>query len=276
MSKMYAKIKNRQSANKYRIFIDSDTSFFGDFSEIIDETVEYNPSTVLEKGVWYYIANFSAKDYFIEILSEDINPVDYGLLSREEYEAIDFVFEAINNYFYFQNIGKAKLIKKKGILRIGNDFKYYEDFAAIPINEYPDAIYDKQEDKLYFRELSCITRIFPGIGELFREATDKETTEFLSLDFVVLGTDLTIEKVKSPNRKRITLTRETLSKMNPEDKKQMIKYIIDYYPQIKNNSKSFKINSDDDLKMLLYGIEERFYTTQVGNEKRIANSVITM
>ena len=32
----------------------------------------------------------------------------------------------------------------------------------------------------------------------------------------------------------------------------------------------------NELKMLLYGIEQRFYTTPVGGEKRLANSVITL
>ena len=34
--------------------------------------------------------------------------------------------------------------------------------------------------------------------------------------------------------------------------------------------------SEDELKMVLFGIEQRFYTTPVGDEKRIANSVIPM
>ena len=36
----------------------------------------------------------------------------------------------------------------------------------------------------------------------------------------------------------------------------------------------FAVNSEDELKLLLYGIEQRFYTTLVGGERRIANSVI--
>lgn len=39
---------------------------------------------------------------------------------------------------------------------------------------------------------------------------------------------------------------------------------------------SFEVGSEDELKMLLYGIEQRFYTTVVGGEKRIANSVIPL
>lgn len=34
-----------------------------------------------------------------------------------------------------------------------------------------------------------------------------------------------------------------------------------------------QVPGDGELKALVYGIEQRFYTTQIGQEKRIANSV---
>ena len=274
MPNIYAKVKSRTKANKYRVFLDSENKIYNNKEDIIEETVAYDPATVLDSGMWFYIDSFSHKDFSIEIISDEFNPVDYTMLSRDEYDSLEYLFEIDHDTYYFQNLGKAKLIRKKGIVRIGNEFKYYDDYAAIPVNDYPDAIYDKVEDKLFFRELSSITRIFPGISDLFREATDQETEEFLGQDFIVLGTDLTVEKVKTPNRKRIALAMETLSKLKPKEKRQIFAYISTYCPDIKNDDKSFKINSDDELTMLLYGLEERFYTTQVGKEKRIANSVI--
>lgn len=60
---------------------------------------------------------------------------------------------------------------------------------------------------------------------------------------------------------------------------QMYSYIHSYCEQKltfdKENSK-FEINSGDELKYLLYGIEQRFYTTPLGHEKRLANSVQPM
>ena len=34
--------------------------------------------------------------------------------------------------------------------------------------------------------------------------------------------------------------------------------------------------SEKELKELIYGIEQRYYTTEIGNEKRLANSVIKL
>ena len=45
---------------------------------------------------------------------------------------------------------------------------------------------------------------------------------------------------------------------------------------MKVSENSFEVGSENELKMLLYGIEQRFYTTPVGGEKRLANSVITL
>ena len=36
------------------------------------------------------------------------------------------------------------------------------------------------------------------------------------------------------------------------------------------------IGSEENLKQLMYGIEQRYYTTPIGNEKRLANSITTI
>ena len=71
----------------------------------------------------------------------------------------------------------------------------------------------------------------------------------------------------------------TLAAMPIEKRDEMHTYIKGYCEQRltfdeKNNK--FEIKSDDDLKYLLYGIDQRFYTTPLGNEKRLANSVQAM
>ena len=39
---------------------------------------------------------------------------------------------------------------------------------------------------------------------------------------------------------------------------------------------SFKIENENDLKVLIFGIEQRYYTTRIGSERRLANSVLTL
>lgn len=38
----------------------------------------------------------------------------------------------------------------------------------------------------------------------------------------------------------------------------------------------FNIGDEEELKLLLWGIEQRFYTTVVGNKRRAANSIISL
>ena len=68
---------------------------------------------------------------------------------------------------------------------------------------------------------------------------------------------------------------EKLSKLDDKQKKQIFKYIGGYNKELSFDKKSgtFEISNENELKQLLYGIDERYYTTAVSNEKRLANSV---
>ena len=138
----------------------------------------------------------------------------------------------------------------------------------------PDAIYCQDNDTLYFRRLESITSIFKGIDQIYREATDEETAQFLQSNFIQLGETYTAENVKTANRKRIALASKTISNLAPQDRDNIFTYIGEYCPALKTPDNKFAISGENELKLLLYGIDQRFYTTLVGNEQRIANSVI--
>ena len=125
---------------------------------------------------------------------------------------------------------------------------------------------------MYFQRLESISGIFKGIEELYREATMLEVVEFLDSEFITLKGDFEAAKVKTLNRKRIALARDILSGLCAEDKEMIISYIKVYCPDLSAEEQKFTVSSDDDLKMLLYGIEQRYYTTPVGNEQRVASS----
>lgn len=111
---------------------------------------------------------------------------------------------------------------------------------------------------------------------LYREATQEETDSFLANDFICLKDNYSSSKVKTANRKRIALAAKTLSELGESDRRNIFTYIGVYCPDLKASESSFEVGSENELKMLLYGIEQRFYTTPVGNEKRLANSVIAL
>ena len=95
----------------------------------------------------------------------------------------------------------------------------------------------------------------------------------MASDFIVMGESYNSSYVKKPNRKRIALAKEALDSYDDEQRVAVLKSIRDYYPSIINDDNSFKIETDEDLTYLLYGVLQRYYTTADGREKRIASSV---
>ena len=275
MSNICVKLKQRENS-KYRLMLSSDETIFPVFDPESASTSPYTPGATLEDYDWFCIQNVRDTEYSIDLLSENFTTVDLALLTHAEFERIDYLFAFDDRFIFFQNISKSNLIAQKRIFRFGEEFKYRTNCSEIVIREIPDAIYDKTTDSLYFRKLESITSIFRGIDMLYREATQEETDSFLANDFINLKDDYSGSKVKTANRKRIALAAKTLSELGETDRKNIFAYIGEYCPELKVSENAFEVGSENELKMLLYGIEQRFYTTPVGGEKRLANSVITL
>lgn len=273
MNQLIAKIRDRsRTNNKFRKVLSDEAVFT--LPENLTDVIEYNPSTLLEDEQWYGIADFSTMPYCLDFLKDcDFDSVDYEQLDLTYFEKLDFLFSYQDDVYFFQNVSKTQLVKKK-LLSFGERFNFDRNNTSIVIKEVADAIYVKNEDKLYFRKLSSISSIFPGIDQLHREATEAETTEFLSKGFITLTGGFSSVDVKIANRKRIALALDTLNSFCDEDRRAVFSYIQDYCPDLTTADDSFSIGDENDLKMLLFGIEQRFYTTPVGDEKRIANSVL--
>lgn len=276
MNSVCVKLYLSGNQNKYRKMLSTEESVYPSFEEIVETTYEYNSGTTLEAGEWFKISNASTKDYKIDLFSENYNTVDFDSLNRREFSKIDFMFIINDNFIFFQNISKSKLASKKRIGSFGEQFEYQTDCNEIVVKDIPDAIYRIDNDSLYFNRLEAITGIFKGIDQLYREATNEETEDFLNNDFISLENNYNVNNVKTANRKRIAMAQKTLSQLNENDKNNIFSYIEDYCPNLKANDNTFSIKNENELKTLLYGIEQRFYTTPVGGEKRIANSIIPL
>lgn len=261
---------------KCRKMLSSEETIFPEFDPETASTLSYTPGATLQDDDWFCITNARDQKYSIDLLSETFSTVDMDSLTRAEFDKIDYLFLFDDRLIYFQNVSKSNLVSKKRIVHFGEGFVYKTECAAIVIKDLPDAIYDKETDNLYFRTLESITSIFRGIDTLYREATQEETDSFLANDFIRLKGDYSGRNVKTANRKRIALATKTLSALEENDRKNIFSYIGEYCPELKASENAFEIGSENELKMLLYGIEQRFYTTPVGGEKRLANSVIAL
>ena len=67
---------------------------------------------------------------------------------------------------------------------------------------------------------------------------------------------------------------DTLNNYSKKERKQVFSYIQEYCKKVTFKNDSFEIRSEEDLKQILFGIDQRYYTTILNKEKRLANSII--
>lgn len=242
--------------------------------DTLSSSTEYSTETLIDTDEWYKIESFSTKPYCLQFLTSEKDSTSYSKLEISDSDCISYICSCQNNNnkFYFQKVSKTNLATKKWI-HIGDIFEFQNSSKNITINEIADAIYVKDNDVLYFKKLETITSIFKGIEVLYKEATEKETTDFLEQNFIILENNFNSSNVKKSNRKRIALAINAINSFEDKQIDVVFDYIVDYCPQLSTQEKKFKITSEKDLELLSYGILQRFYTTPTGNEKRIANSV---
>lgn len=275
MSAINVKLKQRTSGSKYRKLVSTDDVIYPHVSQIHSFS-PYAPGAVLEDEEWFYVDEARTRAYTTELLSYHYETVDFDSLARSDFGKIDFLFVYERSRICFQKVSKAKLVAQKSVLCFGEDFQYEKERQELIINDMPDAFYCPNDDRLCFRRLESITGIFKGIDELYREATDEEVYGFLTSRFISLRSGYDVPHVKTPNRKRIALAKNTLDRLSEVDRGHIFSYIEEYCPNLSVVEGAFAIGNEEELKMLLYGIEQRFYTTPVGGEKRLANSVIPL
>lgn len=274
MNHLIAKIRIKGNVPKYRKIL-SDKILYA-LPQDLSPYIPYSPSHNLDEDAWFGIEHFSQKSFCLDVLKENFVSTSYDMLKSNEINKLDFLCSVQDgSCYYFQKISKTQLISRKKIY-LGEQFKYSEDSKDIVINDVADAIYIKDMDILYFKKLSSITGIFKGIDDLYREATEEETRIFLENEFIQLSDGFDASQVKQANRKRIAMAIDILNGFDHKQKVIVFDTIKDYCPDLVTEKDKFKIVTENDLKLLLYGIDQRFYTTPDGKEKRIANSVIKL
>lgn len=253
----------------------SDKALFKTIKLNLSLCIPYTPDHNLDEDSWFKIEDFSKQKYSLPILGKPFDSKNYNDLEKKLFTDIAYICSVQDNDFYFQKVTPSLFLKRK-MITFGDIAEVEDGEDRLVVNDIPDAIYIQKSDTLVFRSLATISSIFPGIDELYREATQAEVEKFLKKEFIFLTNDFGAEKVSKPNRKRIALAIATLDALPPQDKAGMLAYIDGYCGEkVKYNkvASTFEISDDDSLKLLIYGIEQRFYTTQFGQEKRLANSI---
>ncbi|MGP5641553.1 hypothetical protein ACTXPS_19200 [Brachybacterium tyrofermentans] len=273
MDQVYAKMKRRRVSPLRRIA--SDRGLFDSDAVSVGDYVDYSPDTLLEEDQWFRVENFSEQGFFPPFLSEPLESSEIADLTKDQFTQISYLLAAQNDAYCFQRVRPSSLLHRP-MITFGDVARIERPTNRIVVNPSPDAVFLPSSDELYFRDLAGVSPMFAGIDLLFREATDEQVETFLGSDFIST-IDFDTDKVSKPNRKRIALADATLARYSTDERGSIVQYIKMYTDgnlTYDESLSAFTIASDEDLRTLLYGIEQRFYTTEIGGEKRLANSII--
>ncbi len=278
MDYLVAKTKGKRGSF-YKVLSDQTT-----FETIPDfaNSREYDDEYKLQEDEWFVVEHFSQQTYSIDFIQNDFVATNYSFMPKEKYGKIDFIVSVQNegNDFIFQKITPSYIYEKQKLLSWNHIIAptdqavlyNYEDVLVIKTDA--DCYYKRNADKLYFKNLNAITSIFDGINILYREATNQEVEEFLEMDMINVADGFSKDDVKTANRRRIKEATERYQSFSPEQKAKIPSYISKYCPHIYDEgTKKFNVNDESNLTDLLNVLNQRYYTTEIDDEKRLANSV---
>lgn len=275
MYKIIGKLnRKREKSHDYRRILNTSQKIF-DINIKYHNLIEFNPDTLLEDDTWFYIDDFTSLSYCLDILRRPISTANYNDLTSKEIKDLHFMLIEDNDYIFIQKVTPSLIMKNKFIY-LSEKHQIVDKPKMILFKSYPDAIFDRNQNKLFFKKIETLNSIFIGIEELFREATDEEVEVFLENGFIEFSEGYATNNIKSNNRKRILLINKILEGLEETEVNLLLDYTSEYCSNIPYNTKKFTISNETELKNLMYGLQERYYTTEIGGEERVANSIIVL
>lgn len=248
-----------------------------DYSGInLDNPVEYDPNNIIANQ-WFKIKDFNSKDCFLSILEQDFDVAELHTLTRNQFNEhkIDFIAFYNEHKYYIQKFTKGSFLKKKWFSLDGDGVKYFENDGLIYINPVPNCIYDNQSKCIYFLDIAKAYSIFKDLKLDYKEATDAETDRMLKSDLIKTKQGFNASGVGVSNRKRITSILAQYEAYEDNDKNTLKNYIREKVGNkltYNANSDSFEISSDAELRLLLYGVQQRFYQPPLESEVQVATA----
>lgn len=270
MDFLFVKTKGRQGTFRKVL---SNQTVYSDISEF-DDKRPYNDELNLRDGQWFVLEQFSQKDYAPALVTEVFNSAVWSQISRADYDKIDYIVSVQNdgNLLIFQNVTTRLIYKRQSLLSLDEQPSLINKDYTLVINTNADAYYVRDIDSLFFKRLSNITSIFPGINELYNEATDAEVDSLFRLSMLHVNPNFTRNKVKTANRRKIKEALDMYNNYTAEQKIQLPTYLQKYCADLIYDEQEgkFEISTEKTLSLLLNGLCQRYYTTEISNEKKVA------
>lgn len=262
-----------KGCDKIKIISKTDENLYKDIEGL--KVIPYNPNYKLEEDQIFVIKDV---DKFItnkEILENfETKASTYEELEADKWSKVAVLVFSKNNTNYYQRVIGKKYLNTKVVLNFfSKGPQITEEVEGITLNSNSFIIYDIKNKKLYFKNFLEVSKIFKGIEILYREATEEEVKKFFSNDLVDEKSAIGFENITSAKRKKILLALSELEKGKEIEKLRA--YGKKYYP---SHFKSDKIlvNTLDNIDVLINVVHEHCYTSEVTNQKKIANSTMDL
>lgn len=244
----------------------------------LSDSMVYDPNNNVAHQ-WFKLDHLRQTQYFNGLFRNPIDAGELTTLNVNQLDDIKFFAYYANNRFYIQRMLTGCYIKKASFWSFGEQIHFSNDNKMVTINPVPDGIYDLLTDTLYFQELNRLYNIFPNIKSEYVQGTATSIRDFLTNDIIDLDAGFTENEVSLSNRKRINEVAIVYNGYTQEQKNELRDYIhlfsngdLEYNEQ---NCK-FKIRNDIDLRLLLFGMQMRFYKQPLSEETQVATSTTSI
>ena len=274
MGTLIAKIKSEVQWVKICDQIDIDVLNRLDLSD----SMVYDPNNTVAHQ-WFRIENLRNTEYFNELFGNPIEAGELTTINVNQLDDIKYISYYADNKFYIQRILTGCYIKKAGFWSMGDRIQFSNDNKIVTINPIPDGVYDLNTDILYFQEINRLYNIFSSIKNEYVQGTSTSIQEFLSNDLISLGDDFSEENVSLSNRKRISEVARVYNAYSDVQKDDLKRYINEFSNgdlEYNEHENKFKIKSDVDLRLLLFGVQMRFYKQPLNEEVQVATSTTSI
>lgn len=274
MGTLIAKIKNEPQWVKIRDQVEIDVLNQLDLSD----SMGYDPHNNMTHQ-WFRIADLSETEYFNDLFRTPIETGELTTINVEQLDDIKFFAYYADNKFYIQRMLTGCYIKKASFWSLGDSIQFANDNKMVTINPIPDGVYDLNTDTLYFQELNRLYRIFSNIKSEYVQGTNDSIHDFLSNDMINLEEDYTVDKVSLSNRKRIAEVARAYDAYTDIQKDELKRYISQYSNgdlEYNERDKKFNIRNDTELRLLLFGMQMRFYKQPLSEEVQVATSTTSI
>ena len=271
MKKILAKLKNDQH---YVLFPDADTDSLRDLYKIpnvslaLPFAVETRP---LAEGEWYFmVLTEEQKEEMLGGYATERSAMLLDPIRAEHYAEISAIYVVSGQDTLFSKVAARHIVRSQKCVAFSEKEqpRLVEQSDAIALSGEVDAYWNGT--LLYFKKFTTARSLFPGIHKIYRDATEKETNEFLSSELFELKDEMSSHFIGLRNRKLIAgiIAGKVVDLKDSDACRKYLAYAEQYNLDLEIDSGKIALIDNSDIAKVLSLLGESFYTTDITREKR--------